>query len=121
EAGRVSAPPSAAKRRVAAELEARIGYRFQDPGLIDRALTHVSALKEPRNPVRSYQRLEFLGDHVLGLAVSEMLFRAFPRANEGELSRRLADLVRKDACADVARSFDLRAALNLGPAQIPGA
>jgi ribonuclease III len=122
EAGRVLASSSDAKRRAAAasDLEARIGYHFQDPGLIDRALTHVSALKEPRNPIRSYQRLEFLGDHVLGLAVSEMLFRAFPRANEGELSRRLADLVRKDACADVARSFDLGAAIKLGSAEIHG-
>ena len=121
EAG-VLAPPSDAKRRAAAasELEARIGYRFQDSGLIDRALTHVSALREPRTPGRSYQRLGFLGDHVLGLAVSEMLFRAFPRANEGELSRRLADLVRKEACADVARSFDLGAAIKLGSAEIQG-
>jgi ribonuclease III len=121
-AGGVPARPSNARRRAAAAsgLEARIGYRFQDPALIDRALTHVSALKGPRNPAGSYQRLEFLGDHVLGLAVSEMLFRAFPRANEGELSRRLADLVRKDACADVARSFDLGAAIKLGSAEIQG-
>lgn len=53
----------------------------------------------------SYQRLEFLGDHVLGLIVSDMLYRAFPKADEGELSKRLADLVRREACADVAKSL----------------
>ena len=51
---------------------------------------------------------------MLGLVVSDMLFRAFPKADEGELSRRLADLVRKEACADVARAIDLGAAIRLG-------
>jgi ribonuclease-3 len=101
-------------------LETRIGYRFADLALVEHALTHVSALKGPRNPARSYQRLEFLGDHVLGLVVSDMLFRAFPKANEGELSRRLADLVRKDTCADVARAIDLGAAIKLGGSEAHG-
>ena len=70
-----------------------------------------------RNRSGSYQRLEFLGDHVLGLVVSDMLFRAFPRADEGELSRRLADLVRKEACADVASSIELGAAIRLGASE----
>src|SRR5262249_60082662 len=61
--------------------------------------------------------LEFLGDHVLGLVVSDMLFRAFDKADEGELSRRLADLVRKEACADVARKIDLGAAIRLGASE----
>lgn len=104
--------------RTAAALEGRIGYRFNDASLVERALTHISALSGPRNPAGSYQRLEFLGDHVLGLVVSEMLFHAFPHANEGELSRRLADLVRKDACADVARAIDLGAAVKLGSSEI---
>ena len=109
-------PRPARKRRTAAlgRLEATIGYTFNDIGLAERALTHVSGLRGPRNPAGSYQRLEFLGDHVLGLVISDMLFRAFPRANEGELSRRLAELVRKDACADVARALDLGAAIKLG-------
>ncbi|HEV3373987.1 MAG TPA: ribonuclease III domain-containing protein, partial [Xanthobacteraceae bacterium] len=97
-------------RRRASGLETRIGYRFGDAALLDQALTHISALTGARNRSGSYQRLEFLGDHVLGLVVSDMLFRAFPRADEGELSRRLADLVRKEACADVAASIDLGAA-----------
>jgi ribonuclease-3 len=96
-------------------LEERIGYQFADKALLERALTHISALSGgPQNRVASYQRLEFLGDHVLGLVISDMLFRAFGKANEGELSRRLADLVRKDACADVARAMELGPELKLG-------
>ena len=96
------------------ELETRIGYAFADKAILDRALTHISATSPKQGRGGSYQRLEFLGDHVLGLAVSDMLFRAFPKADEGELSRRLADLVRRDTCAEVARAIDLGAALRLG-------
>jgi ribonuclease-3 len=105
------------RRRSVAGFEDRIGYRFKDPALLDQALTHISALSGPRNRASSYQRLEFLGDHVLGLVVSDMLFRAFPKADEGEMSRRLADLVRKEACADVAREIDLGAAIRLGASE----
>ena len=78
------------------------------------AFTHVSALKPPRKRGDSYQRLEFLGDHVLGLIVSDMLYRAFPNADEGEMSKRLADLVRKESCADVAKSLGLLDDIKLG-------
>jgi ribonuclease-3 len=105
-------------RRPASELEVRIGYHFADGILRDCALTHISALRGPRNRAGSYQRLEFLGDHVLGLVVSDMLFRAFPKADEGELSRRLADLVRKETCAEVAGSIDLGAFIRLGSSEI---
>ena len=54
---------------------------------------------------------------MLGLVVSDMLFRAFPKADEGELSRRLADLVRKETCAEVARAIDLGAAIRLGASE----
>ena len=97
-------------------LEATIGYRFKDRELLERALTHISAVSGG-NRANSYQRLEFLGDHVLGLIISDMLFRAFPKADEGELSRRLADLVRREACADVARAIELGAALRLGASE----
>jgi ribonuclease III len=106
-------------RRIATgrrELETRIGYEFADKSSLERALTHISALSG-KSRTSSYQRLEFLGDHVLGLIVSDMLFRAFPKADEGELSRRLADLVRKEACADVARDIDLGAAIRLGASE----
>ena len=102
-----------AKDRTA--LEDRIGFKFADKALLERALTHISALSGgPQKRADSYQRLEFLGDHVLGLVISDMLYRAFPRANEGELSRRLADLVRKETCAEVAKAMDLGPALKLG-------
>ncbi len=100
------------------DLEERIGYRFADGAWLDLALTHSSALSGRRNRGGSYQRLEFLGDHVLGLVMSDMLFRAFPAATEGELSRRLAALVRRETCADVARAIDLGPAMRLGNSEI---
>jgi ribonuclease-3 len=106
------------RRRGDGALEDRIGYRFKDAVLLDRALTHISALRGDRDRVASYQRLEFLGDHVLGLVISDMLFRAFPKADEGELSRRLADLVRTETCADVARKIELGVAIRLGPSEV---
>jgi ribonuclease-3 len=105
------------RKRPTAEFEKRIGYRFKDTALLEQALTHISALAGPRNRAGSYQRLEFLGDHVLGLVISDMLYRTFPKADEGEMSRRLADLVRKEACADVARSIDLGVAIRLGASE----
>ncbi|MEP7239904.1 MAG: ribonuclease III [Devosia sp.] len=100
-----------------AKLEARLGYKFADPDLLDRALTHSSALAPARRVAQSYQRLEFLGDRVLGLAVSEMLYRRFPKANEGDLSRSLNALVRKETCAAIAREIALGAELNLGDSE----
>jgi ribonuclease-3 len=101
-----------------AALEARIGHKFADATLLVTAFTHVSALKPTRKKGDkrgdSYQRLEFLGDHVLGLVVSDMLYRAFPNADEGELSKRLADLVRKESCADVAKLLGLADDIKLG-------
>jgi ribonuclease III len=96
------------------EIEHRIGYSFKNAALLASALTHVSALKSPNDRSASYQRLEFLGDHVLGLAVSDMLFRAFPKGDEGELSKRLADLVRRETCADVARTLGLDEGIKVG-------
>src|SRR6202042_1305015 len=120
EAGREAAPakkkrrPRSGSKAATAALEARIGHKFADSTLLDTAFTHVSALKPVRKRGDSYQRLEFLGDHVLGLIVSDMLYRAFPNADEGELSKRLADLVRKESCADVAKSLGLLDDIKLG-------
>jgi ribonuclease-3 len=99
------------------KLEARLGYRFADPDLLDRALTHSSAVSPTKRIERSYQRLEFLGDRVLGLVVADMLYRRLPRANEGELSRALNALVRKETCAAIARELELGTELNLGEAE----
>jgi ribonuclease-3 len=124
DATREAAPPktkrgkAAAEREARAALEARIGHKFADPALLATALTHVSALKPTRKRGDkrgdSYQRMEFLGDHVLGLVVSDMLYRAFPKADEGELSKRLADLVRRESCADVAKLLTLVDDIKLG-------
>jgi len=100
------------------DLQARIGHRFGDPGLLSRALTHVSALSAPAAREGSYQRLEFLGDRVLGLAVAAMLLEAFPTADEGDLSRRLAELVRSEACAEVAEEMALGPVMVLGPGEV---
>src|SRR3974390_1594202 len=89
---RASAAKDTSRRPPTAGFEERIGYRFRDPALLQQALTHISALSGVRNRAGSYQRLEFLGDHVLGLVVSDMLFPAFPQADEGEMSRRPAAL-----------------------------
>jgi ribonuclease-3 len=85
-------------------LEARLGHRFADRALLEVALTHPSAARRGQS---HYQRLEFLGDRVLGLAVADRLFRWFPEATEGEMSRHLAELVRKETCADVAVKLGL--------------
>jgi ribonuclease III len=95
----------------AAALEQRIGYTFGNRDLLATALTHSSAVIDA---MASYQRLEFLGDRVLALVISEMLIEAFPRAAEGELAQRLTALVRNEACAEVARALDLGEAIRLG-------
>jgi ribonuclease-3 len=97
-----------------AVLETRIGHRFADRSLLERALTHASALAPDAARLDSYQRLEFLGDRVLGLAVAGMLFARFADAPEGHLSRALADMVRKETCAAVATELDLGAVLRIG-------
>jgi ribonuclease-3 len=111
---RSKAEAKAPGKTAVAAIEGRIGHNFADANLLATAFTHVSALKSQRKRGDSYQRLEFLGDHVLGLIVSDMLYRAFPNADEGELSKRLADLVRKESCADVARSLGLADDIKLG-------
>jgi ribonuclease III len=112
-----SSKASQRRKRAATALEERIGYHFIDASTLEIALTHISALKGARNRAGSYQRLEFLGDHVLGLVISDMLYRAFPKADEGELSRRLADLVRKETCTEIARNIDLGTAIRVGSSE----
>ena len=86
-----------------AALEAKLGYIFQDRALLTEALTHVSSRRGNTNN----QRLEFLGDRVLGLAASDMLLRAYPTAREGDLARRMSELVRGETCAAVGLAWDL--------------
>lgn len=99
------------------KLQFRLGYRFADPDLLTRALTHSSAISPAKRIERSYQRLEFLGDRVLGLVVADMLYRRYPKANEGELSRTLNTLVRKETCAVIARTLGLGREMILGDSE----
>ncbi|MEO0989877.1 MAG: ribonuclease III [Pseudomonadota bacterium] len=104
--------------KLSADLTAfcdRIGYQFSDPDLLIRALTH-SSLSSPTRPHN--ERLEFLGDRVLGLAMAEALLSADEKAPEGQLAPRLNALVRKETCADVARSIGLGDVLKLGRSEM---
>ena len=101
-------------------LESRLGYRFRDSGLAMLALTHLSAQNSGgHGRAQSYQRLEFLGDRVLGVVIASQLFQAFPKASEGELSMRFAKLVRRETCAEIAALWDVgpHVALGLGEAR----
>ena len=95
-----------------AALEARLGWTFRDGELLERALTHASVGEGARR-VRDNERLEFLGDRVLGLHAAEWLIERYPQAKEGELSPRLQALVNRTACARVARRLELGPALRL--------
>jgi ribonuclease-3 len=94
-------------------LEERLGHAFGRPALLLAALTHGSRGGEGAN-----ERLEFLGDRVLGLVVAEALLEADPEAREGLLAPRLNALVRKEACAAVAREIRLGEAIRLGRSEM---
>jgi ribonuclease III len=101
-------------------LESRLGYCFRDSGLAVLALTHLSAQNSGgQGRAQSYQRLEFLGDRVLGVVIASRLYQAFPKASEGELSMRFAKLVRRETCAEIAAQWDVgpHVALGLGEAR----
>lgn len=91
--------------KAVSEVERRIGHRFKDASLLERALTHSSLSANRR--VRDLERLEFLGDRVLGLLAAEALWRRHPEMEEGELAPRLNALVRKETCAKAALAFGL--------------
>lgn len=95
-----------------ARLQRKLAYTFSDPALLVRAVTHRSA------GGRNYERLEYLGDAVLGLVIAEALFQGSPGATEGELSRLRATLVRKQTLADIARDFELGDYLKLGSGEL---
>lgn len=90
----------------------RLDYRFNDPSLLDSALTHRSA------GGANNERLEFLGDAILGLVIADALYRRYPEASEGELSRLRASLVRKQTLAELARDLELGEYLHLGPGEL---
>ncbi len=95
-------------------LQARVGYRFRDPAHLERALTHPSWMFENPSAPGSNQRLEFLGDSVLQLILTEALFALFPEGREGELSKRRSILCKGEFLARVAREIGLDRCLRLG-------
>ena len=104
--------------RLSGELAAfskRLGHDFQRPDLLVRALTHPSMASPSRD---DNQRLEFLGDRVLGLVIAEALLAADREASEGRLAPRYNALVRKESCADMARKIDLGTVLKLGRSEM---
>lgn len=110
--------PAARKHDARIEaLEERIGHAFADRTLIREALTHGSALDAKAKQRRDYNRLEFLGDRVLGLVTAERLFEEHQDEEEGELAPRLNALVNRGACARAARRADLGAALVMSPSE----
>ncbi len=96
-------------------FEARIGHKFAKPELLNRAVTHASMSSANRD---DNQRLEFLGDRVLGLVMAEALLELDPGATEGQLAPRFNALVRKETCAEVAREIDMGAVLKLGRSEM---
>lgn len=102
--------------RLTGDLEARLGHSFQDPRLLDLALTHSSVVGN----ARSNERLEFLGDRVLGLVVARLLFESFPHEAEGALARRHAALVRRQALARVAEDIGLGACMAISRGEEDG-
>ncbi|HLJ62836.1 MAG TPA: ribonuclease III [Stellaceae bacterium] len=100
-----------------AAFEALIGHRFTHPELLIEALTHPSALSRRDHDGRHYQRLEFLGDRVLGLIIAEWLWRHYPKVAEGELARWHTHMVRHETVADVARGIGLGTHLRLSPGE----
>jgi len=121
-------PAEAAATGAATEkLERRIGHSFADRDLLAEALTRPSLLPPRRHGrrrrerraggPRNYERLEFLGDRVLGLIVADLLWRQYAAEPEGDLTRRLAQLVRRDTLAEIAAAMDLDRYVQLSPSE----
>jgi len=104
-----------------AELVRRLGHDFRSPALLERALTHASVSEggapQTSKAPRDNERMEFLGDRVLGLLVADRLHNDFPEADEGQLSSRLHALVDKGACGRVGERLGIGQALRLSPGE----
>ena len=95
-------------------LEEKLGYTFQNPALLENALTHSSCANESRGKLQSNERLEFLGDSILGMVVADHLYRNHPDLPEGELTRTRAALVCEESLVEVAAELNLGEYLRLG-------
>ena len=102
-------------RRKMQDLQQLISYNFRNISLLEQALTHPSLAKQKNN-----QRLEFLGDGVVGLVVAKIVYDLFPNEQEGELARRQASLIRGETLAGIAREIGLGDALKLATSELQG-
>lgn len=98
------------------KLEEKLGYHFDNPKLLKNALTHSSYANE--HGITSYERLEFLGDSILGMFVADFLYQNYPKLSEGELTRTRASLVCEDALVAVAEDLSLSTEIYLGKGEI---
>ena len=101
-------------------LEAKLGYTFRDRSLLENALTHSSYANENRSPMGSNERLEFLGDSILGMVTADFLYKEHPDLPEGDLTRKRAALVREESLVEVADWLELGAYLRLGRGEDAG-
>ena len=101
-------------------LEEKLGYEFQDRRLLENALTHSSCANESRGRLSSNERLEFLGDSILGMGVAEHLYRNHPDLPEGDLTRTRAALVCEESLVEVAKELSLGEYLHLGKGEEAG-
>lgn len=104
------------------KVEDILAYRFQDKALLEKALTHPSATRDGSSHAgkKNYERLEFLGDAVLGLIIAEFLVNHFPDDKEGGLAKRQAALVCGEAISSVARTLDIADCIIMGPSECTG-
>jgi len=101
-------------------LEEKLGYTFQNRALLENALTHSSCANESRGRLLSNERLEFLGDSILGMVVADHLYRNHPDLPEGELTRTRAALVCEESLVEVAQELNLGQYLQLGKGEEAG-
>ena len=101
-------------------LEEKLGYDFRDRALLENALTHSSRANESRGALQSNERLEFLGDSILGMIVADHLYRNHPDLPEGDLTRIRAALVCEESLVEVARALHLGEYLRLGKGEEAG-
>ena len=102
------------------DLQQTLGYSFENTALLENALTHSSCANESRGRLNSNERLEFLGDSILGMVVADYLYRTHPDLPEGELTRTRASLVCEESLVEVAKLWNLGAYLRLGGVVVSG-
>ena len=95
-------------------IEKALSITFKDKKLIEQALTHPSFSKTGAD----YERMEFLGDHVLGIVIAEILYKKFPDENEGQLTKRLAALICGDTLVNIAKKLNLGEHLHMAPSEV---